>query len=156
MLTYRFSRLPVFLVLLVLALAGCTRDWSDSTRVVVPLDEPTIEIVVLPGTSTPDPILFPPAPTPTPLVLVVEPPEPQPQVVIVEQPVPTPVVIVVEPPTPTPFIFYVTATPNTVVLLPQTGADLTARPAAADFFLPVALIGLGLAVTLAGFRFWRR
>lgn len=148
----RFTGLVVVSLLLIFALAGCTRDWNDSPRMVIPLDEPTIEIVVLPGTSTPDPLLFPPAPTPTPLVLVVEPPEPQ---VVVVEPQP-PVVVVVEPPTPTPFIFYVTPTPNFVVLLPQTGADLTARPAAGEFFLPLALIGMGLAVTLAGFRWWRR
>jgi hypothetical protein len=154
MVNSRFTGLAVFSLLLILALTGCTRDWSDSPRVVIPLDEPTIEIVVLPGTPTPDPLLFPPAPSPTPLVLVVEPPEPQ--VVVVEPPPPPPVVVVVEPPTPTPFIFYVTPTPNYVVLLPQTGADLTARPAAGEFLLPLALIGMGLAVTLAGFRWWRR
>jgi hypothetical protein len=153
---FRFFRRPglALLVLVAFGLVGCTRNWSDSPRVVIPLDEPTVEIVILPETPFPDVIVveIPITPVPPLVIEVVATPEP---LFIPPPPTQTPLVIVVEQPTPTPFVFYVTPTPNWVVLLPQTGADLTA-PARPDLTAPLGLILAGLVLTVIGLRSWRR
>jgi hypothetical protein len=122
---------------LLLTLAGCVRRAVDPTpEVFIPLDPPIVEV---------DPLFEIPA-TPT-----LAPPS-----LVQQDPTPTPLVIVIDPPTPTPIVIVVTATPQFVVILPETGADLAPATTSASRIWPITLILIGLSLTVFGLLNRRR
>jgi hypothetical protein len=153
------TRFPAYLLvgslILILALTGCRRRATDpAPEVFIPLDPPVVEVDPLFGFEPVETLVPLIPPTPPPLVIVIE-PTPTPQVIIV-QPTPPPLVIVVDPPTPTPLVVVVTATPQRVVILPETGADLTAATAPSSRILPVSLILAGISLAVLGLLSRRR
>lgn len=116
-----------FLAMFILSACGGTT--VDGTPVIVIPPTPTFEMF--------------PFPQPTPTFTQ--------QVIVVVQPTPIP--------TNTQPVQFVTATPVTptvVVILPETGADLTAEPVSISWFWPASLVVIGLSLVAFGLLRWRR
>jgi hypothetical protein len=141
----KYIKLAVFILIVpVLLLNACAvREPTPVPLVEIPVDPPPLpvpELIQVTPPSTTDPMLaF--QPTQTPIVIVAQPTQPPPIFMVVE-------------PTPTPIVIVVTATPNYVVILPETGADLSARQAFP--FGPAAMILFGAVLVAFGLLNRRR